>query len=65
MLINGRILCDATGSAASLEHWDTGSIPGPKEEDKSRTCGLDLIPGPGSDPHGRQKRKKEKEKNGD
>ena len=28
MLINGRILCDATGSAAFLEPWDTGSIPG-------------------------------------
>ena len=50
----GSSYCSTMGLAASLEHWDAGSIPSPAQQVKDPTVGvgyihsLDLIPGLGT-----------------
>ena len=53
--------CGTTGLAASLQHQDTGSIPGPPYV--KDLVGLDLIPGLGTTyAKGRQKKERKREK---
>ena len=58
--------CGTTGSAASWECWDVGSIPSLTQWFKDlaflgHNCGLDLIPGPGI-PYAEGQPKKENKK---